>query len=47
MTDNFALCKHAERCITNVVGRWTHTFSQYPVSVAACHSEAEMSPTNI
>src|SRR5437868_13720361 len=41
-----ALCEHAERCITDAVGRWTHTFSRCPVSVAACHSEAEMSPTN-
>src|SRR5436305_15038234 len=41
-----ALCEHAEGCITDAVGRWTHTFSRCPVSVAACHSEAEMSPTN-
>src|SRR5436305_1764764 len=30
----------------NVMGRWTHTFTRCPVSVAACHSEAERSPTN-
>src|SRR5256714_13615951 len=46
-TVNTALCEHAERCITDVVGRWTHTFSRCPVSVAACHSEAEISPINI
>ena len=30
----------------NAMGRWTHTFTRCPVSVAACHSEAERSPTN-
>ena len=30
----------------DVVGRWTHTFSRCSVLVAACYSEAEMSPIN-
>src|SRR5438046_10510896 len=28
------------------MGRWTHTFTRCPVSVAICCSEAQMSPTN-
>ena len=35
---------HAERCLElEAVGRWTHTFSRCPVSVAAC-SSAKMFP---
>jgi len=40
----FALRVLAERCLElEAVGRWIHTFSRCPVSVAAC-SEAEMNP---